>query len=147
MTDSSTLDDGIVELLGAIARRFRGELRQASEGTSLKATPFQHEILAYIGRHPGTGIMGLADLAGRDKAQVTRIIAGLEALDLITREQSTGDRRATRLNLTKSGETLFRQVLVKRADLASAMLKALDPDERASLHGMLVKMRSSLADA
>lgn len=144
--DSRAGDDAIVQLLGAIARQFHGELRQASEGDSLKATPFQHEILAYIGRHPGTGVMGLSELAGRDKAQVTRIVGELEALGLITRERSTADRRATRLNLTNRGELLFRQILDKRGNLASAMLNALDPNERAALHSMLVKMRSGLAE-
>jgi DNA-binding MarR family transcriptional regulator len=91
--------------------------------------------------------MALASLAGRDKAQVTRIIAELEALGLISRLRSTTDRRSTQLSLTESGETLFRRVLVKRGNLTSAMLNALDAEERNALHAMLVKMRSSLADA
>jgi DNA-binding MarR family transcriptional regulator len=148
MSSDGVVDDAIVELLGAIARRFRGELRQASAGgDSLKVAPFQQEILAYIGRHAGISVMALANLAGRDKAQVTRIIAELETLGLISRLRSTTDRRSTQLSLTESGETLFRRVLVKRGDLASAMLNALDPEERNALHAMLVKMRSGLADA
>lgn len=147
MSNGDKIDGAIVELLGGIARQFRGELRQASESVGGKVTPFQHEIIAYIGRTPGTGVMSLADLAGRDKAQVTRIIAELEALNLITRERSEADRRATRLSLTKSGESLFHQMLEKRSSLAAAMLNALDPNERQALHGMLVKMRSGLAEA
>ena len=91
--------------------------------------------------------MGLADLAGRDKAQMTRIISELEDLDLVIRERSDIDRRATRLRLSESGEALFHLVLEKRRGLAAAMLRSLQPDERDALRAMLVKMRAGLADA
>ena len=90
--------------------------------------------------------MALADLSGRDKAQVTRILAELEALGLVTRVRSTLDRRSTRLKLTQGGEEVFRQVLSKRRALAAAMLKPLTAEERAALRDMLGKMRSVLKD-
>ena len=147
MSGSGASDDVIVEHLSAISRRFRSELRQVCAGVSGTTTPVQREILGYVGRHPGIGIMGLADLAGRDKAQMTRIISELEDLDLVIRERSDTDRRATRLRLSESGEALFHLVLERRRGLAAAMLRSLQPDERDALRAMLVKMRAGLADA
>ena len=88
--------------------------------------------------------MALAYLSGRDKAQVTRILAELEALELVTCERSTLDRRSTRLKLTEGGEEIFRQVLARRRVLAATMLKSLTADEGTTLHDLLVKLRSSL---
>ncbi|MGI2036088.1 MarR family winged helix-turn-helix transcriptional regulator [Rhizobium panacihumi] len=145
MLETNAVDVSIVELLSGIARQFRERLRQASEGSGMKATPFQNEIIAYLGRNPGLGVMGLADLSGRDKAQVTRIIADLETLDLVSRKRSGSDRRASKLSLTEKGETIFRQVLMKRNNLATTMLDTLTPDERLTLENLLMKMRSGLA--
>ncbi|WP_158555136.1 MarR family winged helix-turn-helix transcriptional regulator [Fulvimarina endophytica] len=147
MSGSGTTDDVIVELMSSISRQFRSELRQASASVGGPATPVQHEMLAYVGRHPGTGIMGLAELARRDKAQVTRTISELEDLELVIRERSASDRRATRVRLSESGEAVFREVLEKRRSLAAAMLGPLRSDERDTLSAMLAKMRSALADS
>ncbi|WP_167377996.1 MarR family winged helix-turn-helix transcriptional regulator [Rhizobium gallicum] len=141
------MDDDIIELLSELSRQFRTELRHASEVGGRQPTPFQNEILAYIGRNPGLGVLALADLSGRDKAQVTRILAELEALDLVTRERSTLDRRSTKLKLTGAGEEIFQQVLRKRRVLASSVLEQLTSEERAMLRNMLRKMRSGLSSA
>ena len=146
MAMSALMNDDIIELLSELSRLFRTELRRASEVGGRQSAPFQNEILAYIGRNSGISVMALADLSGRDKAQVTRILAELEALGLVTRERSTLDRRSTRLKLTEAGEEIFRQVLNKRRALAAAMLKPMRAEERAALRDMLGKMRSVLKD-
>jgi DNA-binding MarR family transcriptional regulator len=144
MPGNALMNDDIVELLSEISRQFRTELRRVSEIGGQQPTPFQNEILAYIGRNSGISVMALADLSGRDKAQVTRILAELEAHGFVTRERSKLDRRSTRLKLTEEGEKIFRQVLNRRHALAAAMLNPLTGAERKTLRDMLGKMRNTL---
>lgn len=138
------MDDAIADTLGELSHLFRTELRQASVGNDARVTAFQGQILTYIGRNPGLSVLALADLSGRDKAQVTRMLVELEALNLIRRERSTCDRRSMLLNLTDAGEELARQALARRQTLATGMLEPLTKDERAALHDMLDKMRDAL---
>lgn len=138
------INDAIVEVLSDLSRQFRVELHHACLKTGSLLTPFQNAIIAYIGRNPSISIMELASLAGRDKAQITRVVLELETLDLVVRARSTQDRRSVNISLTNMGQELFQQVLDKRRYLASAMLGELRDDEKALLLTMLTTIRQSL---
>lgn len=138
------MNEDITNLLSEISRLFRTEMRAASAVEEKEPTPFQNEVIAMVGRNSGIGILALAELAGRDKAQITRIIAELEALGLVVRERAASDRRLWQLMLTNAGETLFRQVHARRSALSAKMLSALAPHERDQLQAMLTKMRDAL---
>lgn len=141
------MGDDISDLLSELSRQFKTELRRAADLGDAQPTGFQSEVLAYLGRNPGASPNALAELTGRDRAQITRAVAELEDFGLVMREKSKIDRRSVSVNLTPSGEELFHRVLSKRAALSSAMLETLTQKERTMLVKMLGKMRSGLQSA
>jgi DNA-binding MarR family transcriptional regulator len=138
------MEDKITELFREISQRFRAEMRYAPEVGRHRPTPFQNELIVSIGRMPGTSVMEMADLTGRDKAQVTRVVAELESQGLINRTPSPLDRRSVQLRLTGDGEAIFHAILEKRRALSAKMLRSLSEEERSIAFTLLRKMRSGL---
>ncbi|WP_201840423.1 MarR family winged helix-turn-helix transcriptional regulator [Microvirga zambiensis] len=138
------MSEDVADLLSELSRQFRVELRQAMNLDKAQTTPFQNEVLACVGRNPGANPNSLSDITGRDKGQITRIIAELEILGLLRREKSASDRRSVSVNLTQSGEEVFQRVLAKRAALSDKMLSSLSAKDRSALVEMLRRMRSDL---
>lgn len=137
------MSEEITNLLSEISRQFRMQLRAAAIDGE-EPTPFQSEVVAIVGRNGGIGTPALAQLSGRDKAQITRIVAELETLGLVRRERSTRDRRLSLLTLTNAGDDLFRQISARRTALSATMLGPLTLGEREQLLVVLLKMRSAL---
>jgi DNA-binding MarR family transcriptional regulator len=138
------MDDEVSDLLSELSRQFKAELRRAARTGDVQPTPFQGDVLAYLGRNPGANLYTLAEQTGRDRGQTTRVVADMEALGLISRERPVGDRRFVSLRLTSKGNDVYRRVLAKRAEIAAVMLESFTAEERRLLVNMLARMRSSL---
>ena len=65
---------------------------------------------------------------------MTRIVAGLEAAGLATREPVPGDRRAARVKATARGARLMARGRDQRVDAVLAMLEGVTTAERATLN-------------
>ena len=138
------MSDEVSDLLSELSRQFKAELRRAARTGDVQPTPFQGDVLAYLGRNPGANLYALAEQTGRDRGQTTRMVADMEALGLISRERPVGDRRFVSLKLTSKGNDVYRRVLAKRAEIAAIMLESFTAEERRLLLNMLARMRSSL---
>jgi len=138
------MNDEISDLLSELSRQFKAELRRAARTGEVQPTPFQGDVLAYLGRNPGANLYTLAEQTGRDRGQTTRAVADLEALGLVARQRPMGDRRFVSVRLTPKGNDVYRRVLAKRAEIAAIMLESFTADERRLLLNMLARMRSSL---
>jgi DNA-binding MarR family transcriptional regulator len=138
------MNDDVSDLLSELSRQFKAELRRAARTGEVQPTPFQGDVLAYLGRNPGANLYALAEQTGRDRGQTTRVVVELEALGLVARERPVGDRRFVSVRLTPKGNDVYRRVLAKRAEIAAIMLESFTADERRLLLNMLARMRSSL---
>jgi DNA-binding MarR family transcriptional regulator len=138
------MNDDVSDLLSELSRQFKAELRRAARTGEVQPTPFQGDVLAYLGRNPGANLYALAEQTGRDRGQTTRVVAELEALGLVARERPVGDRRFVSVRLTPKGNDVYRRVLAKRAEIAAIMLESFTADERRLLLNMLARMSSSL---
>ena len=138
------MNDEISDLLSELSRQFKAELRRAARTGEVQPTPFQGDVLAFLGRNPGANLYTLAEQTGRDRGQTTRVVADLEALGLVARERPMGDRRFVSVRLTPKGNDVYRRVLAKRAEIAAIMLESFTADERRLLLNLLARMRSSL---
>jgi DNA-binding MarR family transcriptional regulator len=138
------MNDDVSDLLSDLSRQFKAELRRAARTGEVQPTPFQGDVLAYLGRNPGANLYTLAEQTGRDRGQTTRVVADLEALGLVTRERPADDRRFVSVRLTTRGNGIYRRVLAKRAELAAIMLESFTAEERRLLMKMLARMRSNL---
>jgi DNA-binding MarR family transcriptional regulator len=120
--------------------RLHRRLRQQSAGG---LTQSQGSALASVGQ---LGSPTLGELASRESVQppsMTRIVAALEELGLVTRVVDPADRRVARVTLSDQGrEVLQRSRSLKNAFLAE-QLHRLSPEERlglAQLTGLLERL-------
>lgn len=138
------MSDEILELVSELSWTYRAEMRRVAAQDELQLAPFQHEVIGLLGRNPGVTPNLLSELTGRDRGQITRLLAELEKMGLVRREKSPMDRRSILLSLTEKGDTLFEGVLKKRANMARIMLQQFDDAQQKALADMLSKLILSL---
>lgn len=102
--------------------------------------------LALLGAGAALSLNELARAADLDKAQMSRIVAGLDKRELIAREEGPTRGQTVRLTLTRRGQTLYRKLIEAAQKRNDAFLTCLTPQERKVLDSALVKL-STLARA
>jgi DNA-binding MarR family transcriptional regulator len=124
---SLDLADELRPALIRLARALRRETEQ------LGVTSQQAALLWHVQRSPGLSLRELAEEEGISPPSLSGHVDRLEALGMVTRVRSTGDRRRVGLVLTPDGERLVRRVRTRRTTWLAARLEALEPDERESI--------------
>jgi DNA-binding MarR family transcriptional regulator len=107
--------------------------RQGDTGLS----PSQLSALTSIERH---GPLTLGDLADHERVappSITRVVAKLEELGLVTRRTDPEDRRVARVSATDAGHQLLAHVRQRKDLWLAARLADLGDDERAQLAAAL----------
>jgi DNA-binding MarR family transcriptional regulator len=115
-------------------RIFR-EFYRVFEGSGV--TPGMHTVLAIIRDNPGMRQRTLAELLMVREPNMTRMIQGLQASGLISREIDKSDRRAFHLVLTDKGRGLMESVQNRLDTLEDRLLGGLDTQERLKLRDYL----------
>ncbi len=137
------LPDNIGFHIRIVQMRIFREFYQAFEGAGM--TPGMHTVLAIIRDNPGVRQRTLAELLMVREPNMTRMIQGLHASGLISREIDTSDRRAFHLLLTDKGNALMNGVADRIEALEEKVLGALEPKERKALRGYLDRIQASLS--
>jgi|SRR5579859_1971014 len=120
----------LVDTVPLVTRTIRAEMRR-HRGSNLSVPQFR--TLAYIGRHPGTSLSGVADHIGLTRATMSKMIDRLKMRDLVVRQEAPDDRRRICLELTPLGlETWQTSRKATRTQLA-AQLTSLSPEERVAI--------------
>jgi DNA-binding MarR family transcriptional regulator len=129
--DSSEDDELAARLRMAVTRLHRRLRQQASGGL----TPSQASALA------GVEVLGsptLGALANRESVQpptMTRIVAALEGMGLVSRVADADDRRIARLSITEQGTVVLSSIRsAKDAFLADALHRLPAEDRQALTH-------------
>ena len=105
-----------------LARRLR---QQAGPGV----TPSQLAALSSIER---LGPLTLGELSSVERVRpptMTRIVAGLEDVQLVTRERDAHDRRVARVGLTQQGQRFVERSRTRKDAYLAAHLRSLTPSE------------------
>ena len=92
------------------------------------------------GAHEAQSLNDLARAAGVDKAQMSRVVSGLRARKLVSRETDENDARGIRLSLTRSGLKLYQELIAAAAERNNAFLACLSAKERACLDQAMAKL-------
>jgi DNA-binding MarR family transcriptional regulator len=119
-----------VELRHAIMRTSR-RIRQ--ERSVDDVTPGQYSVLAGLANH---GPLTPGEIAAHEKVQppsMTRTIAALEGLGLVSRTDHPTDGRQVLVALTPEGTTVVRETQKRRDAWLAQRLAELAPDERDTL--------------
>jgi DNA-binding MarR family transcriptional regulator len=105
-------------------------------------TLWEWRTIALVGGQPGMSLKELAKMAGLDKGQVSRVVAGLTERRLLLRSTDENDARGIRLSLTNAGQRLYAGLIEAATERNEAFLGALEPEERAVLESAMVKLES-----
>lgn len=130
----------LLELLAAIGTAQWRDFSAAAARHGLTAT--QAKVLAQLVSGP-LPMRGLADRLVCDASNITGIVDRLEDNDLVRREPSPTDRRVKNVVTTERGRETIRRVREEMQATHSA-LDTLDDQERATLYGLLDRLRPSM---
>ncbi len=118
--DVVQLHNALIDLVGFMNRPQRDTALIQEAGISLDRALFP--LLMGIQRHGPVGIVELAELAGRDYTTVSRQVAKLESLGLITRQSSRSDKRIRAAVVSAKGREMATALDRARERLATEVL-------------------------
>jgi len=116
----SQLHNTLIDLVGFMNSPRRDTALIEEAGIALDRALFP--LLMGIRRHGPIGVVELAELAGRDYTTVSRQVAKLESLGLITRYASKADKRIRAAVITVRGRTMATALDEARERLAAKVL-------------------------
>jgi DNA-binding MarR family transcriptional regulator len=131
-----TLPDAIDPLTLALALRrsilrTARRLRQETQAQDVSENDLM--LLGQIGRNPGVGVSGLAELEGTTQPTISTQVKRLEAAGFVARAADLEDARRSGLSLTALGAKRLDAIRRRRTDWLAKRLAALSPEERAHL--------------
>lgn len=127
--------------LKRLAMLLKTRIAEALEPTGLSS--YHHAVLALLEEEPSETQAQIADALGYDRSHLVGLLDELEQAGLVERRRDADDRRRHLVTMTPEGKkTLARlRTIVTRVD--DEFLAPLDPDERAMLHQLLLKLAAS----
>jgi DNA-binding MarR family transcriptional regulator len=132
------LHAALLDLAGMINEPQRDEALIAEAGISLDRALFP--LLVRIERKGPIGVVDLANISGRDHTTVSRQVAKLESLGLITRHTGKADGRVREAVVTKKGLAMTKALDVARERKAAPILAKWSKQDRKSLIRLLRKL-------
>lgn len=122
----------LLELLHAMASSaFRPVLwKRALE---LELTYAQAQVLFFVQRHPGCLMSQVARAYAVTLPAISQVVDRLVERRFVVRAENPRDRRGAGLRLTRSGDSLARELEATQVDGLATLLGRLSPDERRKL--------------
>jgi len=140
------LHRSLIDILSEMNRPERDEVMLAAAGLSLERALFP--LLVLVERLGPIGVVELAGRVGRDYTTVSRQVARLEELGLVTRRPSSRDKRVREALITPEGKTATDAVDAARERMALALFadwSRQDFDELVRLLRMLADGMTGVA--
>jgi DNA-binding MarR family transcriptional regulator len=142
------MNDGteVAERLHAVVHRMKRRLHQAMNEGNEALAPMEWRALGFFARHPGSTARDLVEHAGRDKAQVARLVRQLVDHGLLAAAPAPHDQRCVELRLTAAGQQVERRAARQRQRIEAQMLAGFSAAERAQFGAYLQRMRDALGE-
>lgn len=139
---AAALDASLENLIGYALRRAQLKLFQNLIGklSAHDLRPAQFSALAIIDQNPGLMQADLARALAIEPPQVVPLLNKLEERALAVRIRCKPDKRSYGIFLSKSGETLLKELRQIAADSDLEATAALNENERAELLKLLKKV-------
>jgi len=133
----------IHEMPGHLARRFQqiavAVFLAEVEGAGFDITPVRYAALAAVGANPEIDQVSLAGLIAFDRTTITGVVDRLVLKGLITRRESSQDRRARELKITHAGRRTLRSMTPAVEAAQRTMMDGLTEKEEKELVRLLQK--------
>ncbi len=137
------LHDALIDIVSVMNRPRVDEAMVRAAGISLERALFP--LLVLIERLGPIGVVDLADRVGRDYTTVSRQTARLEALGLVVRRESVGDRRVREAVVSEAGKAVTDRVDAARERLGRAVFESWDPADVADLARLMRRFADALS--
>lgn len=111
----------------------------------LAITRAQWWVLAHLSRHDGMMQTQLADVLEVGKASLGDVVTALESGGWIERRSDSSDRRARRVFLSRSAQSLLKRMTTMENRFNQQILAGLSLRERRALVASLLKIKQSLS--
>lgn len=136
------LHAALMDIVSVMNRPQRDEVLIREAGIPLDRALFP--LLVGIGRFGPIGVVDLADRAGRDHTTVSRQVARLEELGLVTRQPGATDRRVREAVASPAGRAMIGKVDEARARIGRETLKDWDAGELDELVRLMEKFAGAM---
>jgi len=113
------LHHALVDLMGLMNRPQRDSALLQEAGVSLDRALFP--LLVVVARKGPVGVVELGELVGRDYTTVSRQIAKLDSLGLVSRRPSKADKRVREADITAKGKEVTSAIDSARERLATVL--------------------------
>lgn len=107
----------------------------------------QFRALAFLGRNRHAMLGDVASFLGLTLPAASKLVDGLVASNLASRETHARDRRRVSLALTRPGQRKYEAVVASARDFLSAKMRHLNPDERAAVLRAMELLHTAFAEA
>jgi len=144
MKDIRELHEILLDLVGIINEPQRDDALIAAAGIALDRALFP--LLVRIERRGPIGVVELANISGRDYTTVSRQVAKLEKLGLVTRQSSAQDRRSHQAVVTKKGLAMTNALDKAREKMVAPKLARWSEQDRKHLLRLLRKLVADARD-
>jgi DNA-binding MarR family transcriptional regulator len=138
------IDETLLEQIHSLMHQYRRRQYQALRDAPESVTHMESKVLSFFIGHPGAKPSDLAAHSGRDKGQLTRLIAGLRERGLLEAVADESDRRVLCLHATRSGIAAMQAVRKQGRRLAAVAVKGLTDTEQRQLSSLLSRMGQNL---
>jgi DNA-binding MarR family transcriptional regulator len=138
------LHRSLIDILSEMNRPERDEQMLAAANLSLERALFP--LLVLVERLGPIGVVDLAGRVGRDYTTVSRQVARLEELGLVTRQANAADRRVREALITPAGKIATDAVDVARERMATTLLGGWERGDIDELARLLRRLADGLND-
>lgn len=137
-------EPSLLALVGRLHLMVRRSLNRRFEKQQTGLTGEQGLLLAMIARCPATTQQELSERLSKDKAGISRLLAGLEARGLLERLSPIEDRRTNAVSMTASGRSSLKLVDAQLDWLRSSALAGISEKDAATCRRVLLKIHENL---
>jgi DNA-binding MarR family transcriptional regulator len=146
MTQAFTLNQlaalqALMQLFGGVKQAMRQQL--LSDG-DVASGPVTLSVLRHCQRQPGITQQALAQLTGRDKGQVARLVKELLDQGLLTREAHPDDKRSHRLQPSAAGLAACARFEQAEAAVAVRLFGDLSTETLQAMRAELARLKTRL---
>lgn len=135
-----------VAMIELVSFRLHSVANLLSRGAAMRyrrefgVTLWEWRTIALVGATPELSLNELAKVAGLDKSQVSRVVAGLTERQLVLRRADSNDGRGIRLSLTREGQRLYERLIEAANERNQIVLGALTHEDCIALDRVLGKL-------
>lgn len=138
------LEDSLGYLVAKTNWYMKSYFNKLIKDNGLNVTTEQWAVLVTIYNKPGISQTEIAKLSLKDKANITRILDGLDKNGYVIKTSDSSDRRAYNINLTDSGKEVLEKLIPLAQQANNAFVQDLSQREVENLVNSLNKIPSTL---